>query len=129
MVVGEIDELPLDLFPNVFLLLEFEDMGIELAARLAAASWRGTLTDLLLELFIGVIDTKLLEGILFEVLEAVDIQHLRNVSIGIYKEGVSSSYADEHFRPVRSLSTLTRKAIVDNGNKPFEQACVQELGD
>jgi len=36
-----------------------------------------------LELFIGVIDTKLLEGVLLEVLEAVDIQYLQDMSIGI----------------------------------------------
>jgi len=38
LVVGEVDELPLDLFPDVFLLLEFEDMGIELAAGSTATS-------------------------------------------------------------------------------------------
>jgi len=36
LVIGEVDELPLDLFPNIFLLLEFEDMGVELVARLTA---------------------------------------------------------------------------------------------
>jgi hypothetical protein len=38
LVVGEVDELPLDLFPDVFLLLEFEDVGVELAARLMTTS-------------------------------------------------------------------------------------------
>jgi hypothetical protein len=38
LVIGEVDELPLDLLPNVFLLLEFEDMGVELVARLTVDS-------------------------------------------------------------------------------------------
>ena len=42
---------------------------------------------------------------------------------------VSSSYTDEHFCPVRSLSTFTRKTLVDNSNEPLEQACIQELRD
>ena len=37
----------------------------------------------MLELFIGVIDTKLLEGVLFEVFEAIDIQYLQNMSVEI----------------------------------------------
>jgi hypothetical protein len=40
-----------------------------------------------LELFIGIIDTELLEGVLLEVLEAVDIQYLRGVSINISEDG------------------------------------------
>jgi len=36
-----------------------------------------------LELLIGIIDTELLEGVLLEVLEAVDIQYLQDMSIEI----------------------------------------------
>ena len=46
-------------FGNIFLLLQFENVKIEL----------------LLELFVGVIDTELLEGVDFERLKAVNVEN------------------------------------------------------
>src|SRR4051812_37000854 len=58
LVVGEIDESPVDLLADVLFLLELEDM----------------LVELLLQLLVGIVDAELLERVLGEVLEAVNIE-------------------------------------------------------
>ena len=59
LVVGEVDELPVDLLAEVLLLFELEDV----------------LVELLLQLLVGEVDAELFEGILGKVLEAVDVEH------------------------------------------------------
>ena len=69
LIIREFDESPVDLFTNVFLLLEFEYMGIELISRKhtnqnSAQVKRRKRSNLLLQLFIGIVDTELLKGVL-----------------------------------------------------------------
>ena len=69
LVVGELDEAPLDLLCLVLHLLHLEDV----------------LVELLLEGFVRVVDAKLLEGVVHEALETEYVQH---ADVGLDLRGV-----------------------------------------
>ena len=66
LIIGEIDKCPVDSLSNVFLLLELEYMGIELNKRRIRleATNQMYITNLLLQLLVRIINTKLLERVL-----------------------------------------------------------------
>ena len=65
LVVGELDERPVDLLANVLVLLKLEDVRIELGEMLERHEYRVKMRIYrLLELLVGVVDTELLEGVL-----------------------------------------------------------------
>jgi len=80
-----------------------------------------------LELFIGIIDTELLEGVLLEVLEAIDIQYLRDMSIEISKDGwavptpmnISALLAASPFSPARLSLTIATSHSNKHAYKNF----------
>jgi len=92
---------------------------------------RGKYSNLLLQLFVGIIDTELLKGVLdgakskisatyriwrlvrfpnlFEMLKTVDIQN-----------------TDEHLRPARPFTVFASQTLVDDSHKPFKKTSVDE---
>lgn len=66
LVVGEVDEGPVDLFLDVLLLFQLEDVRVELRNGLVSTSAisQAARTYLLLQFLVGVVNAELLEGIL-----------------------------------------------------------------
>ena len=68
LVVGELDERPIDLLPDIFFLFQLEDMLVELTrdeiSEQRPRIGKETSTDLLLQLLVGVVDAELFERIL-----------------------------------------------------------------
>ena len=67
LVIGEIDERPIDLFSDIFLLFKLKDVSIELYGRLESqlvSPWKTCAVYLLLELFVCVVDAKLFKWVL-----------------------------------------------------------------
>ena len=79
LVVRVVDEGPVNLLPDVLLLLELENVCVELlrvedlVSDSAFVRVGGEGTDLLLELLVRVVDAELLKAVSLEVLEAVDV--------------------------------------------------------
>lgn len=88
----EIHKFPIDVFPSVFFLFQNEHRMIEK----------------LLQLFIGVINAQLFEGVQLENFETGDIE-----------------YADK--RGTLTFASIER--FVDTGDNPFEHTFVDRFGD
>ena len=66
LIVRKVDKLPLDLFLDVLLLFQLEDVRVELRNGLVSTSTisQAARTYLLLQFLVGVVNAELLEGIL-----------------------------------------------------------------
>ena len=68
LVVGELNERPIDFLPDILFLLQLEDVLVELTrGKLSGRSprmGREALTNLLLQLLVGVVDAELLKRVL-----------------------------------------------------------------
>ena len=115
LIVRKVDECPVYFLLNIFLLLQFENMRIELRIWLSVAI--AMIMDnchLLLQFFIGVIDAKLFEGIL-----AVNV-HVKSSEIRITThslkvlEAIDIKYANEHFSTFGSVTILPCQALIHN---------------
>ena len=74
LVVGELDECPVNLIADVFVLLELEDVRVELIRVRKPSAQCRVEAYLLLQLLVRVVDTELLEAVALEVLETVDTE-------------------------------------------------------
>ena len=64
LVVGELDERPVDLLPHIFFLLKLEDVSVELTKTVNSSfSAMSELPYLLLQLLVCIVDTELLETV------------------------------------------------------------------